>query len=277
MSVRVMAVVWTWPLPSSEKLVALKLADCADDDGGNSYPAVMTIATVCGLSRRGAQTILRKLETRGCIEVQAAAGTPSRRATVTYRVRLEAVVTKSDAPPVEGRTTCAGAQPVRGAPDALEGRTTCAGGAKLVRRGGARGAPDPSVIRPGSVPEHTHRARDPRFTAVLAIYPRKDREVAAWKAWETLNPSDELAAFILAHVRMRLRASWQDTPARFVPMLVTFLEERRWEDREATAAASPDAQPTTDWFEECKRLHQLTCGERLHHYLRMQRDTGGVS
>lgn len=266
MSVRVMSVVWTWPLPAAEKLVALKLADCADDDGGNSYPAVGTIALACGLTRRGAQLILRKLEKRGCIEGQST-GTPSRRATVTYRVRLEAVI----APPVvvKGANDVQGGERRSREPDSLGGRTSFAGGANGIRGGGERRSPDPSLIHPGSVLEHTQRARVAQFTELLAIYPRKDREVAARKAWDVLSPTSELGAFIVAHVRIRLRAGWKDMPQRFVPLLVNFLEERRWEEREA---ASEPTAPEVDWFEECKRLHNLACEERLHHHHRMLRD-----
>jgi hypothetical protein len=39
-SVRVSARVWELDLPPSEKLVLLKLADFADDGGGNAWPSV---------------------------------------------------------------------------------------------------------------------------------------------------------------------------------------------------------------------------------------------
>jgi hypothetical protein len=265
-----MAVVWEWPLPSAEKLVALKLADCADDDGGNSYPAVGTIAAVCGLTRRGAQLVLRKLQKRGCIEVQST-GTPSRRATVTYRVRLEAIV----APPVDAE----GANDVRGGerrsrePGSRGGRTTFAGGANLVRGGGEPSSPDPSGIRPLTVPEHTPRARvDAQFEELTAIYPSKARELAARKAWETLSPTLELATFIVAHVRMRLRADWKGTPRRFVPYLVNFLEERRWEEREAAQAAQGAARCEPDPEDEARRVERQAEHDRRQAELDAQLD-----
>ena len=109
-----------------------------------------------------------------------------------------------------------------------------------------------------------------QFDELAAVYPRKDRQMAARRAWVALHPTLDLGAFIVAHVRMRVRAEWQQVPVRFVPLLVRFLGERRWEER-ATAAVEPDA-PAVDWFEECKRLHNLACGERLHHHHRMLRD-----
>jgi hypothetical protein len=85
-SVKVMAIVWEWALPSTEKLVLLKVADCANDAGGNAYPSLATIATTCGLTRRGAQKVLDRLLDRGCIGVQT--DHSSRRPT-TYRVLLD--------------------------------------------------------------------------------------------------------------------------------------------------------------------------------------------
>lgn len=254
-SVRVMSVVWEWPLPASEKLVALKLADCADDQGRNSYPAVATIAAVCGLTRRGVQKVLRRLEERGCIEAQA--GQPTRCATVVYRVRLEAIVTAHDAPPAEaeGANDVRGGEPGSREPSSPGGRTTFAGGANVVRGGGERGSPDPSVIRPVPVLEQTPRAREGRrphpldepvvlspkslalFDELKAVYPRKDREMAALAAWRALDPSLELGAFIVAHVRVRVNAGWvRQTPLRFIPQLCKFIEERRWQERDAAAA-----------------------------------------
>ena len=69
-SVKQMALVWDLDLPSTEKLVLLKLADCADDAGANAYPGVQTLGDCCGLSRRAVQYVLRKLEEAGLIEVQ---------------------------------------------------------------------------------------------------------------------------------------------------------------------------------------------------------------
>jgi len=61
-----MARVWQIDdIPATTKLVLLKLADNADDQGGNAYPAVDTIARACGLNRRTVQRILRRLGADG--------------------------------------------------------------------------------------------------------------------------------------------------------------------------------------------------------------------
>jgi len=74
MSVYVMMPVFeTTRLTSSEKLVALSLADNARDDGGSVYPGVSTTAEKTGLSERTVQRILRSLEEKGVIAVQKVA------------------------------------------------------------------------------------------------------------------------------------------------------------------------------------------------------------
>ena len=71
MSVKVMTWVWALDLESYSKFVLLKLADCADDEGGNSYPSVRTVAHICGLSERTVQRILKRFTESGVIEVAA--------------------------------------------------------------------------------------------------------------------------------------------------------------------------------------------------------------
>lgn len=70
MSVRVMADAWGVTLPPVQKLVLLKLADCANDEGRNAFPAVATIAADCGISDRTVQRTLRELEAAGRIAVE---------------------------------------------------------------------------------------------------------------------------------------------------------------------------------------------------------------
>lgn len=140
-SVRVMAVVWGWALPVAEKLVALKLADCADDRGCNAWPAVATIAADCGLSRRGTQKVLERLRERGCIEVQAAS---TNRKSTTYRVAMVA-----DVPGGSGQQReCDGGE--RGAPlEANDVHPCDSVGANGTTRRGERDSPlEANVVRP---------------------------------------------------------------------------------------------------------------------------------
>ena len=86
MSVHVSSAVWRLALPATAKLVLLKLADCANDDGSNAYPSLETVARECGCDVRTVRRTVRNLEERGLLEVEAEATryTPRR-----YRVRPE--------------------------------------------------------------------------------------------------------------------------------------------------------------------------------------------
>lgn len=108
MSVRVMTAIWDIDLPAAEKLVALKLADCASDDGGNAWPAVARIAHETGLSARKVQGCLKALQGRGLVAIQSESR--AQRPT-TYRFDLEALARISDpytAPAQRAGVTVAG-------------------------------------------------------------------------------------------------------------------------------------------------------------------------
>jgi hypothetical protein len=257
MSVKVMTVVWSWALPAPEKLVALKLADCANDQGCNAYPAVATIAAECGLSRRGAQLVLRRLTERGYIEVQTRS---TNRSSTRYRVLVAADVPRVNAELGGEPDSPLGANDVH-----PERRTTCTPGANDVRLGGEPGSPlganDVRPIRHTTViePSRAARARDGRrshpldepavisprllqlFDELASAYPRKDNPREAQRVWRALNLSSEKAEFVVAHVRMRVAAGWvtQAGGAQFIPMLWRFLDGRRWEERAAASGAVP--------------------------------------
>lgn len=256
MSVRVMSLVWGWALPATEKLVALKLADCSDDAGRNAWPAVATIATDCGLTRRGTQKVLERLITKGCIEVQS--GWTNRKST-TYRVMLNAQLGGEPSSPQTS---------ARGEPRSpLEVNHVPVEANDVRPRGEPRSPLEVNDVRPIHPvpvldPSGNPRARDGRpphpldeaprtvlSTAVLAVfdelwkvYPNPDNELGAMRAWVALNPTVDLAQFILAHVRMRLAAGWaRENPRKFLPQLKNFIEDKRWNDRRAvqTAAHGP--------------------------------------
>jgi len=87
------------------------------------------------------------------------------------------------------------------------------------------------------------------FDELWSIYPNQDARLAAMKAWVALNPSVELAGFIVAHVRVRVAAGWaRDNPTKFIPQLRTFLEGKRWTDRRAVqSSAQPAAVGLEGW------------------------------
>jgi hypothetical protein len=88
MSVKVSALCWQIPLPIADKLVLLRLADYADNDGGKIFPSVATVAHFCGVSERAVQYILKKLTDDGLLFVVGNA-TGGRGKTRHYAIDLE--------------------------------------------------------------------------------------------------------------------------------------------------------------------------------------------
>lgn len=69
MSVRMMGKIWELDLPQPLKLLALALADVADDEGGNIYPSKAYIAWKVGAHPKTIQRQMADLEERGIVEV----------------------------------------------------------------------------------------------------------------------------------------------------------------------------------------------------------------
>ena len=68
MSVKAMAIVWEADLPRAEKFVLLAMADHADQNGKNIYPALSTIAWKTGYTYRAVVDIVGRLREMGVLE-----------------------------------------------------------------------------------------------------------------------------------------------------------------------------------------------------------------
>ena len=68
-------------LPSNDKIVLLKLADVADDDGQSIYMAQDTIAKQCGCSVRTVKRIFKKYTDTGLLQMVSPAGSMHKAAT----------------------------------------------------------------------------------------------------------------------------------------------------------------------------------------------------
>ena len=79
-------------LPSNDKIVLLKLADVADDDGQSIYMAQETIAKQCGCSVRTVKRIFKKYTDTGLLQMVSPAGSMHKAAT------WQIVVTQSHVP-----------------------------------------------------------------------------------------------------------------------------------------------------------------------------------
>ena len=69
------------------------------------------------------------------------------------------------------------------------------------------------------------------FENVWNLYPRKADKLKAFKAWNKINPSEELTNKILnAIIHTKATEQWQKESGRFIPHLANWLSNRRWED-----------------------------------------------
>jgi len=72
---------------------------------------------------------------------------------------------------------------------------------------------------------------DPGFQAFWSAYPRKTAKANALKAFEKLNPDDDLMRVILrALLRWSKSAQWTKDNGQYIPHAATWLNGRRWED-----------------------------------------------
>ena len=91
MSVHVSSPVWLMQsLSPTEKLVLLKLADHAGDDGCHSFPGITRMVRECCVSRSTVQRILKRFVSRGLLIVEAYEKGGRGHAT-SYRIDLERV------------------------------------------------------------------------------------------------------------------------------------------------------------------------------------------
>ena len=108
MSIAVMTTVWAGSRHSgSELLMLLALADFSDD-GGNSYPAVATLARKCRMKPRNANYVLAALQASGELQVRPNGGHGG---TNRYRIVLKALQAGAGVQPSAGVQGDAGLQP----------------------------------------------------------------------------------------------------------------------------------------------------------------------
>ncbi|MGF7173359.1 helix-turn-helix domain-containing protein [Azospirillum doebereinerae] len=96
MSLRVSALVWRTTLPSgTQKLVAARLADFADDDGGRVFPSNARIARDCSISDRAVREAMRALVAINVL-VLVAEERPGQHRPREYRFNLDELVARDE-------------------------------------------------------------------------------------------------------------------------------------------------------------------------------------
>ena len=209
MSIRKMSEVWEYSRHNGTALLMLlAIADFSDDDG-RAYPSVGSLAAKCRMKSRNANVILAALRDSGELEIRIGEGP---RGTNLYRVKpLQSFAS----PPVKHCT------PAKECSKPLQGN-----------------APKPSVNRkPNPIPPHPLSGDDGvsplGWDEYWATYPRKEAKLKALRAWRKVNPNDALRARIMAALlRQKESEQWRKDGGRFVPHPASWLNGRRWEDRD---------------------------------------------
>jgi hypothetical protein len=102
------------------------------------------------------------------------------------------------------------------------------------------GEPVPVVDAAAGMEQKAVPARKPAllgFEAFWKLYPRKVGKGAAERAWAKIRPDEPLRAAIMAAIERAMRSQqWTKDGGQFIPHPATWLNEKRWEDGEATEA-----------------------------------------
>jgi len=107
----------------------------------------------------------------------------------------------------------------------------------LPQSGASTGSSDDE--RPPSKERRTSKAKNKilsgiqleRFTQFWQEYPRKCAKLDAMRAWEKLNPDEDLFGKIMDGLRRAVASlQWQEQGGKFIPYPATWLNKGRWED-----------------------------------------------
>jgi hypothetical protein len=207
MSIEIMSRVWKLDLISSDKFILLAFADHADDSGF-CYPSLHRIAWKCGLSKDTVRRCLARMVFKGIIQVLSRGD--GRGNTTRYRLNPEKGSNLQSFVPKGSQLDD------KGSHSATE----------RVASSGVKGS---TAMLPESSLEPSFESSEPSaFEIFWQAYPRKVGKPAAKKAWARVNV---LSADVLDGLEHWKRSvQWQDT--QFIPHPATFLNQRRWEDKE---------------------------------------------
>ncbi len=84
------------------------------------------------------------------------------------------------------------------------------------------------------------------FDALWRIYPRKDNRLTAIRAWDKLRPDRPTCRQMLAGLeRDKASRQWQRDGGEYIPMLSTWINQRRWENQGVDLTQLPQAAETS--------------------------------
>lgn len=222
-----------YPSGGGEMLLALSLADFADDDGTRVFPSIKQLAEKTRQSERTVQYQLRRMEDMGWL-ILINSGNGGRNQRREYVINPEWIKGADIAPIAKGAT-----DDVKGADSGTKGcnprqervqpvapaynhhRSTI-DTPKNHQRANDLQKPKPSTAKP--------KKPASRFDEFWETYPNTARRVAKTKClqrWKTLK-LDLFADDIIEHLKaMKATKQWKDG---YEPAPLTYLNQNRWED-----------------------------------------------
>lgn len=232
MSITVMSQIFKKQMgSSSRKMLAVRLADFADDNGRGIWPSVNTLARETDLSERTVQRLLRDFVDEGLlVVVSAASGRPGE--ATRYDFNMRTLIGLRDAKaPIDG---CHG---VTG--DTVSPVTLAAETGDIDDADGCHGVTR-TVIEPSDKPssererESEHEGKENRkaieraFKKAFHAWPTAvtDSEPDAFRIWNTLTAEERLAA---SEDASRYVEAAKATGRKVVCSYAVYLREKRWE------------------------------------------------
>lgn len=217
-----------------ERLVALALADAADDLG-RCWPSIACLAAKANVSQA---TVKRA--TAAMVQMGELVITDRGQQTNVYQFTC-----RLNLSPQQGQVVGSQMSPQDEAADTVVSSSctvVSSNGAGCELTGEPRNRKEPSENRQrrstslASLAQHQRDGFDRFWTA----YPRHEGKQAAMKAWRKLGPDPPLAAILAALAWQCQLARWVNEP-EFIPHPATYLNGRRWED-ERPARTAPLTQ-----------------------------------
>jgi hypothetical protein len=254
MSVKVMTDVWQHAeLSSGDLVVALAIADMADDEHRSCWPSVPYLAWKCRMSDRGVQKVFQHLGRKGVLTVTLRTGHSSIyhiNEVVNFVHPRTSFGVNPSSPGGEPQFTTDGepqftqnhqvessqesSEDTHTPPNEPDSEPASTGEASPRTRSGS--PPGPGARQNG---EGTALPAVPvLFERFWAAYPRpgcrgRVGKSAARKAWDKLQPDEALIEAMLAALAwQRDLPDWGRDDGRYVPHPATWLNGRRWEDEQ---------------------------------------------
>jgi hypothetical protein len=206
-------------LPAMQKIVLLMMANRTNHETGECHPSLDLLAKECGMEKRSVINQISKLEALGLVSVSRIKRENGMNCVNKYWLNLS-----------KGSER-----------DSLGSERDSLGSERDSLGGSERDSPKPVTLEPVIEPIKTllrKNAKTPAsetengFDKFWAIYPKRKSKEDAFKAWNKLNPDEQLQQTIIDAVVLAKTQDfdWAKDGGKFIPYPATYLNGKRWQD-----------------------------------------------